>query len=149
MRSHLGGTEHSHELGIPGHTPTPDRPSPDSVVSVPSNSTRSEFSHRPALLEECLAALELQPGAIVVDGTVGGGGHAAAILERTAPDGRLIGLDLDGEAIRESQRRLEGFGDRATLVHAHVEGCLFGGFGREAEAALRGVELMRRDSEIE
>jgi len=77
--------------------------------------TQNEFSHRPALLEECLAALELQPGAIVVDGTVGGGGHAAAILERTAPDGRLIGLDLDGEAIRESQQRLESFGDRVTL----------------------------------
>jgi 16S rRNA (cytosine1402-N4)-methyltransferase len=83
---------------------------------VPSTPIRNEFSHRPALLEECLAALELRPGAIVVDGTVGGGGHAAAILERTAPDGRLIGLDLDGDAIRESQRRLESFGDRVTLI---------------------------------
>lgn len=116
MRSHLGGTERSHESGIPGHTPTPARPSACSVVPVPSTTTRNEFCHRPALLEECLAALELQPGAIVVDGTVGGGGHAAAILERTAPDGRLIGLDLDGEAIRESRQRLESFGDRATLV---------------------------------
>ncbi len=78
---------------------------------------RNKFSHRPALLEECLAALELKPGAIVVDGTVGGGGHAAAILERTAPDGRLIGLDLDGEAIHESQQRLDTFGDRVTLIH--------------------------------
>ena len=47
---------------------------------------------------------------------MGGGGHAAAILERTAPDGRLIGLDLDGEAIRESTQRLESFGDRVTLI---------------------------------
>jgi len=116
MRSHLGGTEHSRDPGIPGHTPTPTRRSVGRVVRVPPTSTTNEFSHRPALLEECLAALELQPGATVVDGTVGGGGHAAAILERTAPDGRLIGLDLDGEAIRESQRRLEPFGDRATLV---------------------------------
>jgi len=84
---------------------------------MPSTSIRNEFSHRPALLEECLAALELEPGAIVVDGTVGGGGHAAAILERTAPDGRLIGLDLDGEAIHESQQRLDTFGDRVTLIH--------------------------------
>lgn len=84
---------------------------------MPSTSIRNEFSHRPALLEECLAALELEPGAIVVDGTVGGGGHAAAILERTAPDGRLIGLDLDGEAIHESQQRLDIFGDRVTLIH--------------------------------
>jgi len=84
---------------------------------MPSTSMRNKFSHRPALLEECLAALELEPGAIVVDGTVGGGGHAAAILERTAPDGRLIGLDLDGEAIHESQQRLDTFGDRVTLIH--------------------------------
>jgi 16S rRNA (cytosine1402-N4)-methyltransferase len=108
--------ERSHEPGIPGHTPTPARPSAGSVIPVPSTTTQNDFSHRPALLEESLAALELQPGAIVVDGTVGGGGHAAAILERTAPDGRLIGLDLDGEAIRESQQRLGSFGDRVTLV---------------------------------
>ncbi len=116
MQRHLGGAECSYESGIPGHTPTPARPSAGRVVPVPSTPTRNEFSHRPALLEECLAALELQPGAIVVDGTVGGGGHAAAILERTAPDGRLIGLDLDGEAICESQQRLESFGDRVTLI---------------------------------
>jgi 16S rRNA (cytosine1402-N4)-methyltransferase len=83
---------------------------------VPYTPKQDEFSHRPALLEECLTALNLQPGAIVVDGTVGGGGHAAAILERTAPKGRLIGLDRDAEAIRESQQRLESFGDRVTLV---------------------------------
>ncbi|MBW2541330.1 MAG: 16S rRNA (cytosine(1402)-N(4))-methyltransferase RsmH [Deltaproteobacteria bacterium] len=83
---------------------------------MPYKPTQNEFSHRPVLLEECLTALKLQAGATVVDGTVGGGGHAAAILERTAPDGRLIGLDLDGEAIRESQRRLESFGERVTLI---------------------------------
>jgi len=112
----LGGTERSYEPGIPGHTPAPARPSAGRIVPVSSTPTQNEFSHRPALLEECLAALELQPGAIVVDGTVGGGGHAAAILERTAPDGRLIGLDLDGDAIRESQQRLGSFGDRVTLI---------------------------------
>jgi len=83
---------------------------------VPYTPKQDAFSHRPVLLEECLTALKLRPGAIVVDGTVGGGGHAAAILERTAPDGRLIGLDLDAEAIRESRQRLARFGDRVTLV---------------------------------
>jgi len=83
---------------------------------VPHTSKQYAFSHRPVLLDECLTALKLQPGATVVDGTVGGGGHAAAILERTAPNGHLIGLDLDGEAIRESQERLEKFGERVTLV---------------------------------
>jgi 16S rRNA (cytosine1402-N4)-methyltransferase len=86
------------------------------VTTVPSTPKPIASFHRPALLQECLTALELQPGAIVVDGTVGGGGHAAAILERTAPAGRLIGLDLDAEAIRESQQRLGSFGDRVTLV---------------------------------
>ena len=112
----MGGAERSYKRDIPGHTPAPARPSAGRVVPVPSTPIRNEFTHRPALLEECLAALELQPGAIVVDGTVGGGGHAAAILERTAPDGRLIGLDLDADAIRESQQRLEPFGDRVTLI---------------------------------
>ncbi len=58
----------------------------------------SSFTHHPALLHECLSWLSLGPGALVVDGTVGGGGHAAAILEETAPDGRLVALDLDPEA---------------------------------------------------
>jgi 16S rRNA (cytosine1402-N4)-methyltransferase len=83
---------------------------------MPLTPKQFEFSHRPALLEECLNALDLRPGSSVVDGTVGGGGHAAAILERTAPGGRLIGLDLDADAIRESTKRLERFGDRVTLI---------------------------------
>jgi 16S rRNA (cytosine1402-N4)-methyltransferase len=99
--------------------------------------TRNVFSHRPALLEECLTALELQPGAIVVDGTVGGGGHAAAILDRTAPDGRLIGFDLDAEAIRESQRRLDSFGDRVTLVHESF---------RNLDAVLERLEIPQVDA---
>jgi 16S rRNA (cytosine1402-N4)-methyltransferase len=54
----------------------------------------------------------------VADCTVGTGGHAEAILARTAPGGRLIGLDRDEEALRVARRRLAVFGDRATLVHA-------------------------------
>ncbi len=74
--------------------------------------------HEPVLLAETLAQLRLEPGALIVDGTVGGGGHAAAILERTGPGGRLIGLDRDGEAISEAGRRLEIFGDRVQLIQA-------------------------------
>jgi 16S rRNA (cytosine1402-N4)-methyltransferase len=82
---------------------------------MPADPLQQEFSHRPALLEECLSALELRPGSIVVDGTLGGSGHASRILERTAPDGRLIGLDRDREAIAASTQRLEPFGERVSL----------------------------------
>jgi len=74
--------------------------------------------HEPVLLAETLGQLNLAPGALIVDGTLGGGGHAAAILEETAPDGRLIGLDLDSEAIREAGARLETFGERVQLIQA-------------------------------
>jgi len=74
--------------------------------------------HEPVLLAETLAQLNLEPGSVIVDGTLGGGGHAAAILDRTGPDGRLIGLDLDSDAITEAGQRLEPFGDRVQLIQA-------------------------------
>ncbi len=74
--------------------------------------------HEPVLLTETLGQLDLAPGALIVDGTLGGGSHAAAILERTAPDGRLIGLDLDSEAIREAGARLEPFSERVRLIQS-------------------------------
>ena len=76
------------------------------------------YAHRPVLLAESIDLLALRPGGVVVDGTLGGGGHAAAILERTAPDGRLIGLDMDDEALEAARLRLLPFADRATLVRA-------------------------------
>jgi 16S rRNA (cytosine1402-N4)-methyltransferase len=76
------------------------------------------FAHQPVLLAESLELLALHPGAVVVDGTVGGGGHAAAILERTAPDGRLIGFDMDDDALEAARRSLLPFGDRVRLVRA-------------------------------
>jgi 16S rRNA (cytosine1402-N4)-methyltransferase len=78
----------------------------------------SPFIHQPALFEESLSHLELHSGAVVVDGTVGGGGHAAGILERTHPDGVLIALDLDEDALSAAGKRLAGFGDRVRRVHA-------------------------------
>ena len=78
----------------------------------------SRFRHVPVLLEETVSHLQLSPGAVVLDGTLGGGGHAAAILERTGPDGLLIGLDLDDQALLAAQERLGPFGDRAQLVRA-------------------------------
>ncbi len=76
--------------------------------------------HEPVLLAETLGFLDLQPGSVILDGTLGGGGHAHAILERTGPDGVLIGLDLDVEAIREAGARLDaaGFGERVRLIQS-------------------------------
>lgn len=62
-----------------------------------------------------LAALNPHPGGRYVDGTVGGGGHAAAILEASAPDGWLFGCDRDGQALAAAQERLAGFTDRVQL----------------------------------
>ncbi len=72
--------------------------------------------HEPVMLKEAIAFLNLKPGGIYVDGTVGGGGHADEILRKTAPDGLLIGIDVDEEAIRESEARLKSFGNRKILV---------------------------------
>jgi len=74
--------------------------------------------HHPVLLDEILSLLELGPGDVVVDGTVGGAGHAVAILDRTAPDGMLVGLDVDDEALEEAGRRLRPYGERARLVRS-------------------------------
>lgn len=76
--------------------------------------------HEPVLLAETLGFLDLQPGSVILDGTLGGGGHAHAILERTGPDGVLIGLDLDAEAIREAGARLDeaGYGERVRLIQS-------------------------------
>ncbi|MDG2334175.1 MAG: 16S rRNA (cytosine(1402)-N(4))-methyltransferase RsmH [Myxococcota bacterium] len=78
----------------------------------------AEFHHVPVLLNECVEHLHLEPGAIILDGTLGGGGHAETILERTAPDGVLIGLDLDQDALDASAARLSRFGDRVRLVRS-------------------------------
>ena len=72
--------------------------------------------HRPVMIEETLFFLDCKPGGTYVDGTVGGGGHAFEILKKNAPDGKLIGIDRDDEALAESEKRLEPFGARKILV---------------------------------
>jgi 16S rRNA (cytosine1402-N4)-methyltransferase len=65
---------------------------------------------------EVVESLRCRPGGIYIDGTVGGGGHAGEILRHTAPDGLLIGIDVDVDALRESEERLRPFGRRKILV---------------------------------
>jgi 16S rRNA (cytosine1402-N4)-methyltransferase len=81
-------------------------------------------AHVPVMVAEVLAALRPASGDSVADLTVGYGGHALAFLERTAPGGRLIGLDLDGPQLVTTGRRLERVFDpaRVRLHHSHFAG---------------------------
>ena len=81
------------------------------------------LTHVPVLLAEVLAGLALRPGDRAIDGTLGGGGHTAALLEQTAPDGRVLGLDADPDAILRVAERLSAAvqGGRLTLVQAPFE----------------------------
>ena len=72
--------------------------------------------HTPAMLNEVVDSLDCRQGCIYLDGTVGGGGHAYQILAKTAPDGMLIGVDADDDALAESRQVLEPFGNRKILV---------------------------------
>ena len=67
-----------------------------------------EFVHRPVMAAEVLAALKPIPGGRYADGTVGGAGHAAAILAASSPNGWLSGCDRDGVAVEAAEKRLEG-----------------------------------------
>ena len=74
--------------------------------------------HIPVMLDECLGGLAIDPKGIYVDGTLGNGGHAAAILERLEDGGMLIGFDRDEDAIERVKGRLKaGAGKRVELVH--------------------------------
>ncbi|NCF75460.1 MAG: 16S rRNA (cytosine(1402)-N(4))-methyltransferase, partial [Xanthomonadaceae bacterium] len=73
------------------------------------------YFHIPVLLNEVVEVIDPKPGENLIDGTIGGGGHAGAILERTAPDGKLLGIDLDNEAIIASKRKLEKYSERIIL----------------------------------
>ena len=73
------------------------------------------LKHIPVLVEEVMTFLRCEAGRTYVDATLGGGGHASEILKRTAPDGVLIGMEWDEDALFEATRTLKPFGDRARI----------------------------------
>jgi len=77
--------------------------------------------HVPVLLAETMDGLQPRPGGLYIDGTVGLGGHAAAILERSSPDGRLLAIDRDPQALEQARWRLAQFGDRVVLAQARFD----------------------------
>ncbi len=77
-----------------------------------------EFKHVPVLLNQCIEGLDIDPGGIYVDGTIGGGGHSWHICERLSEQGTLIGIDRDQDALRAAEERLKGFTCRKYFVQS-------------------------------
>ena len=77
--------------------------------------------HQPVLYEEIIHALEPRDAGRYIDGTVGAGGHARGILEACAPGGRLLGLDVDPQALALARETLAPYGERVTLTQASYD----------------------------
>ena len=79
-----------------------------------------DFRHRPVMLDKVVELFGPVPAGVLVDMTVGGGGHARALLE-SRPDCRLLGIDRDRDALAAASDVLSSFGDRVTLRHARFD----------------------------
>src|SRR5215216_1581018 len=88
-------------------------------ANLQSEINNLQFRHVPVLLSEVVAGLAPRSGGRYVDGTLGGGGHALAILAASSPNGRLLGIDADPSALVAARTRLAIYGERATLVHGN------------------------------
>ena len=78
----------------------------------------NDSPHQPVLYQEIIHALQPQTGGRYVDGTLGAGGHARGILEASAPDGRLLGLDVDPQALAIARKNLAPYEHRIHLAQA-------------------------------
>src|SRR5262245_8545627 len=79
-----------------------------------------EFRHRPVMGDEIVAAFGTVPPGIVIDATVGGGGHAGLLL-RSRPDLRIVGIDRDPAALAAAAEALGGFAGRVVLRHGRFD----------------------------
>jgi len=80
-----------------------------------------KFEHKSVLLNEVLEYLEPQPNQNFIDCTLGGGGHAKEILDRTSPQGQLLGIDLDPAAIKAAKTNLKQDKDRIILINDNYQ----------------------------
>lgn len=77
------------------------------------------FEHTTVLLDETVDGLNVRPDGIYVDATLGGGGHAFKVCTKLGGTGRLIGIDQDADAIEAAGKRLEGFGEKVTIIRSN------------------------------
>lgn len=84
-------------------------------------SAASSFTHEPVMVDEIVEVFAAVPAGVVVDATVGGGGHSAALLD-AHPDLDIVGLDRDEQALAAAASRLARFGARVQLVHRRFDG---------------------------
>ena len=78
-----------------------------------------QTQHVSVMLDEVMAFLQPRSGGLYIDGTIGGGGHTSTILERSAPDGRVLGIDTDSQALARVGERLAKFVENGRLILAH------------------------------
>jgi 16S rRNA (cytosine1402-N4)-methyltransferase len=120
----------------------------------------TSFEHEPVLSEPILELISPISGGVYCDATVGGGGHAERLLEASSPDGRLVGIDRDMEAVAAAKARLSRFGERVSIYHGQfseldgllaqagveqVDGLLLdlGVSSHQLDSAERGFSFMR------
>ena len=82
---------------------------------APADDSSNRQPHQPVLYQEGLDALRPSPGGLYLDGTLGAGGHAFGILSASAPDGKLLGLDVDPQALAIARQRLFPYRDRSVI----------------------------------
>ena len=80
-----------------------------------------EFKHIPVLLNECIEGLKINPNGIYIDGTLGGAGHSSEIVRRLSPDGILIGIDRDKEALKAAKNKLKDYNNVKYIHGNHDE----------------------------
>ncbi len=98
--------------------------------------------HVPVMLDEVLKFLRPESGGLYIDGTLGGGGHTAAILAQSVPEGRVLGIDTDEQALQRVRVRLADFVDSGRLVLARGNFADMGRVAREnGFASVQGILL--------
>ena len=87
------------------------------MMSEQNNTPLPVFSHTSVLLDEVITGLVVSSGGIYLDATLGGAGHASAVLSAAGPEAELVGLDQDTYALEAAQQRLQSFAEKGQKIH--------------------------------